>query len=104
MKSMLVTECSLQKDNSWAQVYQEQIDNMVTRGAARLVPEEELKNWDGVNYLPHLTALNPRSSSMPIRIVFDAYRQQGGRPSLNQILAKGPDQYLNNLARVIMCF
>ena len=41
---------------------------------------------------------------MPVRIVFDASRQQGDGPSLNQILAKGPDRYLNNLAGVITCF
>ena len=41
---------------------------------------------------------------MPVRIVFDASRQQGGRPSLNKILVKGPDRYLNNLAGVITCF
>ena len=37
-------------------------------------------------------------------MVFDASRQQEGGPSLNQLLAKGPDRYLNNLAEVITKF
>ena len=104
-KSMLATERSLKKDKKWAEVYQEQIDDMLKRGAARKVPQGELENWGGhVNYLPHLAVSNPRSLSTPVRICFDASRPQGGGPSLNQILAKGPDRYLNNLAGVIICF
>ena len=57
-----------------------------------------------VNFLPHLAALNPKSESTPVRICFDASRPQGGGPSLNQVLAKGPDRYLNNLAGVIVNF
>ena len=41
---------------------------------------------------------------MPVRIVFDASRVQGGGPSLNQLLAKGPDRFLSNLAGVILHF
>ena len=37
-------------------------------------------------------------------MVFDASRQQEGGPSLNQLLAKGPDHYLNNLAAVVTNF
>ena len=78
---------------------------MVKRGAARIVPEEELSAYDGhINYLPHLAVVNPRSESTPVRIVFDASRAQGGGPSLNGVLAKGPDGYLNNLAGVIIRF
>ena len=104
-KSMLAAEKSLKKDITWGKVYQSQIDDMVERGAARKVSLEEMEAWSGhVNYLPHLAVLNPRSSSTPVRLCFDASRPQGGGPSLNQILAKGPDRYLNNLAAVILCF
>ena len=104
-KSMLSTECSLQKKGDWGIVYQEQIEDMLRRGAARLVPSEELANFSGhVNYIPHLAALNPRSKTTPVRICFDASRQQGGGPSLNQVLAKGPDRFLNNLAGVLVNF
>ena len=95
----------LQKRVNWSQVYQSQIQDMIDRDVARIVPAEELESYDGhVNYLPHLAVVNPRSQSTPVHICFDASRAQGGGPSLNQILAKGPDRYLNNLAGVIINF
>ena len=105
IKSMLSTERSLGKNPNHGKVYQSQIEDMISRGVVRLVPEEELKAYGGpINYLPHLAALNPRSESTPVRICFDASRAQGGGPSLNQILAKGPDRFINNLAGVIINF
>ena len=105
LKSMLSTERTLLKKEEWGKIYQGQLDDMLERGVARLVPEEELASYEGhVNYLPHLAALNPRSESTPVRIVFDASRAQGGGPGLNQVLAKGPDRFLNNLAGVIVNF
>ena len=102
---MLSTEWSLRKGSNWAQIYQSQIEDMVARGAARIVPEKELGQWEGViNYIPYLAALNPWSLSTPVMIVFNASQVQGGGPSLNQILAKGPDRFLNNLAGVIVGF
>ena len=78
---------------------------MLVRKVAREVPDHEMESYQGhINYLPHLAAINPRSSSTPVRICFDASRAQGGAPSLNQILAKGPDRYINNLAGVIINF
>ena len=104
-KSMEATERMLRKKGEWGEVYQAQIQDMLDRGAARLVPAEELETYQGhVNYLPHLAVINPCSQSTPVRICFDASRAQGGGPSLNQILAKGPDRYLNNLAGVIINF
>ena len=104
VKSMIATERTLQK-RGLGQVYQQQIVDMLERGVARKVPPDELAAYKGpVNYLPHLAALNPHSESTPVRICFDASRAQGGAPSLNQILAKGPDKFLNNLAGVIVNF
>ena len=57
-----------------------------------------------VNYLPHLAAINPKSTSTPVHIVFDVLRAQGGGPGQNEILAKGPDKFLNNLASMIISF
>ena len=92
-KSMLATERTLLKNESWGKTHQSQIKDMLTRGVLRVVPSSELEAYTGqVNYLPHLAALNPRSQSTPVRICFDASRAQGGGPSLNQILAKGPDR------------
>ena len=105
LRSMEATEKMLLKRGDWSGVYQSQIQDMLDRDVVRIVPEEELKLYNGhVNYLPHLAVVNPRSQSTPVRICFDASRMQGGGPSLNQILAKGPDRYLNNLAGVIINF
>ena len=70
-----------------------------TIGVARVILAEELNQWEGViNYIPHLAALNPCSSSTPVRIIFYASRPQRRGLSLNQLLAKGPDMFINNLA------
>ena len=105
IKSMLATERTMNKKVNWGHIFQAQIIHMVQRGVARKVTNEELVFYDGpVNYIPHLAALNPKSLSTPVRIVFDISKSQGGGPSLNALLAKGPDPYLNNLAGVILSF
>ena len=102
---MLVTERSLRKNKDWGARYNDCILDMVDRGVVWHVSREELENYQGtVNYLPHLAAHNPKSKSTLIRIVFDASRAQGGGPSLNDLLAKGPDRYLNNLAAGVTGF
>ena len=105
LKSMQATERTLAKNVNWGETYKSQIQDMVDRGAARVVSEQELAEYTGhVNYLPHLAVVNPKSDSTPVRICFDASRPQGGGPSLNAVLAKGPDCFLNNLASVIIRF
>ena len=105
MRSMLSTERMLSRKGEWADVYREQIKDMIERKVVRIVPEEELSSYKGhVNYLPHLAVVNPKSASTPVRICFDASRSQGGGPSLNDVLAKGPDRFLDNLASVIIRF
>ena len=95
----------LLNNKDWGDTYKLQIQDMLERGVARHVSSEELAAYKGtVNYLPHLAVKNPKSESTPVRIVFDASRPQGGGPSLNTILAKGPDRFLNNLAEVIIRF
>ena len=95
----------LAKNTDWGSKYQAQIDDMIGRGVARLVTGEELTSYRGhVNYLPHLAVVNPKSESTPVRICFDASRARGGGPSLNKVLAKGPDRFINNLAAVIVRF
>ena len=105
LKSMLSTEKMLSKNKEWGKVYQSQVQDMLDRKVARIVSAEEIAAYTGhINYLPHLAVVNPKSESTPVRICFDASRPQGGGPSLNGILAKGPDRYLNNLATVIIRF
>ena len=78
MKSMLATERTLAKNPVWGEKYKDQIKDMVDRGVARIVPVEELSTYEGhINFLPHLAVVNPKSSSTPVHICFDASRAQG---------------------------
>ena len=73
MKTMVIVERSLKKDTDWVKTYPSQIEDMVTRGEARVMHAVELNQWEGViNHIPQLAAPNPCSSSIPVRIIFDA--------------------------------
>merc|ERR1712237_82316 len=107
MKVLESTEKSL-KRNGGGKQYNACIEEMLQHKVVKKVLKEEMDEFicsgGVVNYLPHLPAFNPKSKSTPIHVVFDASRQQEGGPSLNQLLVKGPDRYLNNLAEVITKF
>ena len=105
-KAMEVAERSLKKRDGWLEVYSMQVKDMVDRGAARKLTPEEVEAWDGVvHYIPHLVVENPASQSTPVRLVFDGSRPQGPeKVSLNDCLAKGPDNYINNLCGVLLGF
>jgi hypothetical protein len=63
------TERTLQKDELWANMYKEQMNDMVHRKVAR--PLTSL--WKGpIFYISHLAVLNPKSNSSPVRIVFNS--------------------------------
>ena len=95
-------ERSLQQDPEKAAAYEEQINDMIQRGVARLISEQEIKEWDGpFFYIHHLAVLNPKSSSTPVRIVFNSSMTYKGI-SLNSCLAKGPDTYTNNILGILM--
>ena len=96
------TERKLRQDQTWAKVYNEQIQDMVNRGVARKLSEQELSEWEGPKfYLSHLAVSNPKSLSTPVRIVFNSSQPFHG-VSLNSSLAKGPDSYLNNLLGILL--
>ena len=61
-----------------AQEYKEQIRNMVDRGAAILLSEEELEAWSGDYY--YLPIVGVKSKNKPLRVCFDAARKQCGSP------------------------
>ena len=91
-------EKSLAKDPERAKAYQEQMVDMVQRGAARKVNEE----WKGpVFYINHLAVSNPSSNSTPLRIVFNSSQSYQG-VSLNSCLAKGPDSYKNSSLGILL--
>ena len=98
------TEKRLQSDESWKQKYSEQIKDMADRGVARKLTKEEISSWKGpVFYLSHLAVENPKSTSTPVRIVFNSSQPYKGM-SLNSCLAKGPDSYRTNLLGVLLRF
>ena len=97
------TEKRLQKNPSHAKVYQEQIQDMVSRGVARKLTKEEIEDYNGpVHYISHHEVLRPESNSTPVRIVFNSSASYKGH-SLNDYWAKGPD-LLNNLLAVLLRF
>ena len=96
------TERTLQKDERWAATYKEQMNDMVQRKVARQLMEQEVLDWKGPKfYISHLAVVNPKSSSTPVRIVFNSSQVHKG-VSLNSCLAKGPDSYMNNVIGVLL--
>ena len=96
------TERALRKDPQWAEVYSRQIQDMVERQVARKLTSDEIAAWQGPYfYISHLAVQNPKSTSTPVRIVFNSSQVTQGM-SLNSCLAKGPDAYINNLLGVIL--
>lgn len=96
------TESRLRKDPEWSTAYSDQMTDMLDRGVARKLSEEEIEAWKGPEfYISHLAVYNPKSSSTPVRIVFNSSQVHKG-VSLNSVLAKGPDCYLNSLVGVLL--
>nr|XP_027213054.1 uncharacterized protein LOC113806132 [Penaeus vannamei] len=87
----------------YSQRYNEQIQDMVKRGVARKMSDEEIILYKGpVFYLPHHEVLRSDSKSTPMRIVFDSSAPYMGF-ALNDFLAKGPD-CLNNILGILLRF
>ena len=69
---------------------------------AKKLTTAELDKWQEPKfYISHLAITNPKSTSTPVRIVFNS-SQVFNRISLNVGLAKGPDSYLNNLMGILL--
>ena len=104
----LATLCNTEKrlliDPNWGSKYTEQIHDMEDRGVARRLSEDEMNEWLGpVFYLSHLAVENPKSTSTPVRIVFNSSQLCKG-VSLNAFLAKGPDSFKTNLLGMLLRF
>jgi hypothetical protein len=73
MATLKQTEKVLSKDDTWAKIYDHRIQDMVDRGVAKILTKDDLDGWDGlVFYLSHVAVLNPKSTSTPVRIVFNS--------------------------------
>ena len=87
------TEQTLSKNMQWAETYQRQMEDMLDRGVAKMLSEEEIQKWSGpLFYTSHLAVVNPKSNSTPVCIVFNSSQVHKGT-LLNSCLAKGPDRY-----------
>jgi len=97
------TEKRLARNKERAQLYNEQIRDMLAREAARVVTEDEIARYGGPKYyLSHFEVMNAKSKSTPCRIVYNSSARFKG-VSLNDYLAKGPSM-LNKLLGVLMRF
>lgn len=91
------------RGDEYVKAYSDQIQNMVSRGVARKLTDEEMENYRGpVHYLPHHEVLKPDSKSTPMRIVFNSSASYMGH-SLNDYYAKGPD-VLGDLFGILLRF
>ena len=68
------TENRLRKlDIEYAQRYHDEIKNMVKRGVARKLSEEEIQAYNGpIHYIHHHEVLKLESASTPLRIVYNS--------------------------------
>lgn len=92
----------LQKNPGFYKDYTDFMSQLLERGYAEKVPEENLGRSDGrIWYIPHHGVYHPRKPGK-IRVVFDCAATYSG-VSLNSILLQGPD-LTNNLIGVLCRF
>ena len=101
-QSLLSLEKVLSRDPELANDFCSQIEDMVARGAAIKLTDEEFTSWTGDYYF--LALVGVKGKKKWLRVCFDAASRQGGYPSMNECLRKGPDRYLNSLLSVLMYF
>jgi len=71
------------------QEYGKVFDDWVAEDIIEVVDESQQKN--NCYYLPHRAVFKPDSQTTPVRPVFDASCKSGRKPSLNELLEKGPN-------------
>ena len=91
----------LNRDPAYRKDYEAFVDEMLKKGFAEPVPEEELQLADGkVWYVAHHGVYHPKK--MKLRVVFDCSGEYQGL-SLNSQLLQGPD-HANSLIGVLVRF
>ena len=92
----------LVKNHELKDRYAAEINNLVSKGFAEKVPEDDLAGPPGRTwYLPHHGVLNPNKPDK-LRVVFDCAAKYQGR-SLNDVVLQGPD-LTNKLIGVLLRF
>ena len=82
------TEKRLSKNRSHAEMYQQQIDDMIQCKVARKLPASELEEYRGsIHYISHHEVLKPDSESTPCCLVFSSSAKFQGH-TLNEYWAK----------------
>ncbi|XP_036347872.1 uncharacterized protein LOC118757252, partial [Rhagoletis pomonella] len=90
------------KDPNLKYTIQSQIDNLLAKGYAKKLTEEEVAARGGkIWYLPIFIVSNPNKPSK-VRMVWDAAAKVNG-VSLNDFLLSGPDS-LNSLVEILLSF
>ena len=91
------------RDKERAAVYQEQMEDMLNGGVASNLDPSEIKECQGpVHYISHYEVINLKSSSTPVRIVFNSSAKFNGL-SLEVHWVKGLD-LMNNMLGIILRF
>ena len=93
----------LSMNRKYAEMYQQQINDMIQNKVARKLSASELEEYRGpIHYISHHEVLKPDSESTPCCIVFNSSAKFQGH-ALNEYWARGPD-LLNNLLGVLIRF
>ena len=96
-------ERRLLRNPEHCKIYQQQIDDMISRKVAHRLTSKELEEYKGpVYYIAHHEVWKHDSVSTPCRIVFDSSGKFGSYV-LNDFWAKGPD-LINNLLGILLRF
>ena len=77
-KRLHTVEKTLMQDEKLAQAYQSVVDDYLSKGYIREVPEDEPKppsEW----FLPHFPVVRPEKATKKVRVVFDGSAQQNGK-------------------------
>ena len=91
------------KDPVKAQLYNEQIEDMVDRNVARKLTNEEIRQYRGpVFYLAHHAVMKEDSKSTPCRVVFNSSAKMFGH-IINEYWVKGPN-LLTSLLGILIRF
>ena len=84
LATMKSTEKRLLRTPDQALLYSQQINDMLVRGAARIVLESELERYGkGKFYLSHHAVIEQDSKSTPCRIVFNSSASIGMKANLS---------------------
>ncbi|XP_041365661.1 uncharacterized protein LOC121380763 [Gigantopelta aegis] len=99
---MMGLKTKMERNSKFHADYKVFMDNILDKGYAERVPDDELFKDDGrVWYIPHHGIYHPRKPEK-IRVVFDCSANYKG-VSLNSLLLPGPD-LINNLIDVVLRF